>query len=302
MVNYDQYLEIRNNKKTKLLERKITPTMLQAAEKSVTDIECSRHQYGELMAISPICFIENKLPLLTTQEAIDLVRDDIDAFDKTYDLNRTYFEYEGSNPIFNHTVQEFSKYNDHSLSNRFLLLGLAYKDAMILVPKEVLAVHTLRQLNYYAVRKDLSNQGACARQNYYVALNAMDGYQLKAGEEFNINKHISYLPGYCKYGGNHPFYGGSCGASTQLYRIGLLHPDIEITERENHSERRVQYYAEYIYGDDAGIYGDFKRLSIKNTHTDPITFKILKKGQYNYFVAISTSTSPYKTAISKIQT
>jgi vancomycin resistance protein YoaR len=64
-------------------------------------------------------------------------------------------------------------------------------------------------------------------------------------------------------------------------------PTIEITKRYPHSEWLVPYYSDYVFGDDAALYQMSKQLEIKNIGSDEMYFKVLEKGNGNYFVIIT---------------
>jgi hypothetical protein len=105
-----------------------------------------------------------------------------------------------------------------------------------------------------------------------------------------VNKRVAYRLGYCQAGDtDNVFFWGVCGAATQIFRIGLLHPDISIVEREPHQIRYSQYYGETIWGDDAGIAQFYKNLTIKNSSSYPLYFKYNDKtpNEYVEIVAIS---------------
>ncbi len=303
VIEYQKYIEIRNN-----LVRKFNffdKSKLQNIKNKVKNQKCYQYKIWEDYILSPICLLNWQIPKLSMQDALKTSWQYVDAFDNSYDLKRKYFEYHWANPIFENKVQNLLPLYDYSIINEYLLISLNYKNIMIKIPKNIIAINTMKDFSYYVVWKDLWNQWKCWLQNYMVAYNSLDNLILKPWEKFNINKHISYLPWYChiwRY--KEPFYGWVCWASTQLFRVALLSPDLNIIERENHSKRRVYYYAEYIYWDDAGIYWDIKNLTIKNEWDKSIMFKTLssKDRKYNYLVWISSQKSNKYTMIKKEQT
>jgi hypothetical protein len=103
------------------------------------------------------------------------------------------------------------------------------------------------------------------------------------------------LDGYCKGSGEDTFlfYGGVCGMTAQLFRIALIHPDIQTTKRRPHNERFVQYYGENISGDDAAIYEMSKQFEIKNIGNQDIYFKVRQEEGQTSLIAISAHRNKY---------
>lgn len=83
------------------------------------------------------------------------------------------------------------------------------------------------------------------------------------------------------------FYGGVCGAATQLFRASLLSPQISIIKRYGHSQRLVPYYSEYVFGDDAAIYEMSKQFEIKNQSLNEVYIKYLQKNGGVYLAIIT---------------
>ncbi len=304
-VSYDMYLQLRQKATTQ--EWRLSDSLIKKAKNAVSGKECSWHEFWWKLAISPLCLLQQKFPELWFNESVDAVWDDVLAFDTQYDLEREYFEYESATPVLSPELQQYAMYFDWSKANTLLLYALAYKDVMIYLPKKVIAVHNIPKFSWYVVRKDMSNQWPCGRQNFMLAYNSLNNLILEPGKVFNLNAHIAYNPNYCQFDWpNYMFNWGVCWVSTQLYRITLLHPDLAVRERHPHSKRWVQYYADYIYGDDAAMYEDIKNFKIENTWTDPILIKNLDRAEYNkkynYLVAVSPKRLGKKVAVTKKQT
>lgn len=145
-----------------------------------------------------------------------------------------------------------------------------------------------QHFSFFVVRKDMTPLKNCTKQNYTVALRHFDGFSWGPGRILNVNNEISYLGGYCKGSGpqNLKFFGGVCGFATQLFRLSLLIPKIDVLKRYNHSFWSVPYYSDYIYGDDAVLYQKSKQLELKNSLTNQIYLKVLEKDSYTYLVGI----------------
>ena len=152
-----------------------------------------------------------------------------------------------------------------------------------------LAHYYAEQLSYYVADKDLSNLWTCTLTNYNLALESMDNYVFPVDWTFNANQHLINIDNYCKWQSEHTylFYGGVCGMVSQLFRISLLNPNIEITKRFSHNERFVKYYGEKIWGDDAAVYERSKQFEIKNVWNSDIIFKVRRNWSKTQLIAIS---------------
>ncbi len=234
--------------------------------------------------VSPSCILQNKLPTLEYKEAIDYLRTYIDWFWTSYNENEVSFSYEWTFPIFKENLDIYP----YSLWAKQILIDAEKQNKLIHLNKKHIAFYSIKNLWFYATNKDLSILKRCTRQNYTVALNSFDGMILKTNESINLNKHLSYLPWYCKWSWpqNLKFYWWVCGFITQLFRTSLILPEIEITKRYSHSVRLSAYYSDYVFWDDAAIYEMGKQFEIKNNSEYPIYFKELNKWNSNYFVAI----------------
>ena len=80
---------------------------------------------------------------------------------------------------------------------------------------------------------------------------------------------------------------------SQLFRVSLLNPDIEITQRSPHNERFVQYYGETVWWDDAAVYEYSKQFEIKNLWNSDIVFKMRHEWNESVLVAISWPTDKW---------
>lgn len=125
-------------------------------------------------------------------------------------------------------------------------------------------------------REKLDELGPCSRINYNVAMIAIDGKYVLPGDEFNVNKRVAYRIGYCGSADDYDtfaFQSGVCGASSQVFRTALIHPDLEVVERHPHRIWYERYYDTTIWGDDAAIIEWRKQLRIINTGSYPLYFR-----------------------------
>lgn len=234
--------------------------------------------------VSPVCILQNKLPTLEYKDAIDYLRQYIEWFWTTYNENETSFSYEGTFPIFKENLDVYP----YSIWAKQVLIDTEKQDKMIHLNKKHIAFYTIKNLWFYVTSKDLSPLKKCTKQNYTVAINSFDWTILEPNKSINLNKHLSYLPWYCKWSWpqNLRFYWWVCGFVTQLFRTSLLLPEVEVTKRYPHSVRLSAYYSDYVFWDDAAVYEMWRQFEIKNNSEYPIYFKELNKWDSNYFVAI----------------
>jgi len=97
------------------------------------------------------------------------------------------------------------------------------------------------------------------------------------------------------------FYGGVCGAATQLFRLSLLIPGIDVVNRYEHSIWYVPYYSDYVFGDDAALYQNSKKLVLQNNSSSPVYLKTLDFGYSTYLIGIVPKTASSYVQITKEQ-
>ena len=161
--------------------------------------------------------------------------------------------------------------------------------------------------NYFvAKREKLEQLWNCSRINYEVALIAIDKKLLKPWDIFDVNKRLAYRIWYCaekkedydKY----MFQSWVCWASTQVFRVWLLHPELKVLERHPHRTRYEIYYDTTIWWDDATIIELRKRMKLENISKNDIYFKYIYKWSYALLVWISPKKTDKKVRIQKKQT
>lgn len=252
------------------------------------------------LIIAPTCLFSNEFPTIDYKEAVELLIPHIEWFDKVYEEKKEKFSYIDSQPKISNkilSVEEIkSRYSDN-------LKAMSKQGMLLRLPKETLAKTQVLQYSTYVVHKDLSNRWNCSKKNYILAMDSLDWLVLKAGESYNYNKTLVNIDGYCKGTGGfeYLFYQGVCGASTQLFRNTLLNPDLEVVQRFNHSQRYVNFYDEYVFGDDAAVYEWTKQFEIKNISTNEVYFKVLTLNGEKYLLSVSAKKPQTMSIVSKQQ-
>ncbi len=270
--------------------------------KEIQDKKCFIEESWTNYILSPICLLEKKLPQMSVPEAWEELKENLYGFTNTYNEKLTEFTYEWATPLIKN-IGEIEIIPKKNIQKAFLV-HLEEQGKKISIPKKIIAKELFLTYTFYVTKKNTTTLKPCTKQNYIVAFSSMDNVQIKAGETFTINDHISYLPGYCKWRWpqNLKFYWWVCWFATQVFRTSLLMPNIDILTRYAHSIWLVPYYSDYVFADDATIYEDSKKLIIKNTWSETIYFKIMEKQNYTYLIAILPEKSKEWVIITKKET
>jgi len=75
--------------------------------------------------------------------------------------------------------------------------------------------------------------------------------------------------------------------TSQLFRVSLMHPSIEVVARRGHNEWFTVYYGPEVGGDDAAIYEMSKQFEIRNIGGESIYLRTLLQGDRSLLVAVS---------------
>jgi hypothetical protein len=134
----------------------------------------------------------------------------------------------------------------------------------------------------------LSTRSVCSLANYRAAISHLNWLVLRSEQELNLNELISYDPNSCRWTTKkkYMFYAGACWSSTQLFRLSLLMPHLDVIERYPHSKRWAFYYGNEISWDDAAMYENSKKMIVKNEFKDSIYFKVYEQWTKSYLVWI----------------
>lgn len=247
---------------------------------------CDIQKEWQNYLISPSCLFHPIDVEMSIEDVFDLIMPYVDWVPMVYNTASPIFYYEATTPIFSKKI--FPVTIRDPLDYAFLL-DLQRKSTKIRVSKIQLAYLISKSWSWYWVWKwDIWLLKPCTKQNYYVAFNSLSDYIREAGTQLNLNDIISYRPGYCKGTGpkNLMFYGGVCGFASQLFRLSLLIPNVDVVERYWHSQRYVPYYSEYIFWDDAALYQNNKKLILQNNLSTAIYLKTLNLGSSTYLIGI----------------
>jgi hypothetical protein len=265
----------------------------------IKDEKCEYQISWNNYILSPTCLLRKDFPDVSYKTIIDQVWPDLWWFNEVYNDSSKNFTYESTTPFF----QSYKSIMPKSDRQKYLLANLQQQWKKISIPIKYIYYEKAKELWFFVVRKDLSLLKPCTKQNYKVALASFDNFILAAWKTINLNDHVSYLPWYCKWRWPQDlmFYWGTCWFASQLFRVSLINPDIEILKRSWHSVWLTAYYSDYIYWDDAAVYQNSKQFEIKNTSPQEIYFKTLDKWSFNYFVAITPQKSSRWVNVNKEQ-
>lgn len=253
-------------------------------------IDCDLIFLSGGVMMDPDC-LSHEPPFLAEyfSDTVDNRWDDIVWWSDEYQLYSWSFVYTGAVPIFSGELQDFAMSLDTIDEWTWLPEQLSWDQ--VILTYEQYDVWRLMHFSYYVVRREkLDELWPCSRTNYDVAMIAIDTKYLPVGDEFNVNNRVAYRIGYCGSASdydNFAFQSGVCGASSQVFRTALIHPDLEVLERHPHRIWYERYYDTTIWGDDAAIIERRKQLRIQNTWPYPIYFRTHLGEKSGLLVAIS---------------
>lgn len=253
-----------------------------------TIINCNNY-INWFYEIHPKCIIDKKLPELNLTDIIRETWNQISDFSVYYQPFEKEFDYYWAKPIF---TTSWSLYLQENEKSHQLISEAIEKNQTIKISYNELAQYYASHLSYFIADKDISKLWKCSKTNYLLAFNSLNDYILNPGNSLNMNKELIKISDYCKWlsESEYSFYWWVCGFISQLFRVSLLDPDINITKRFNHNERFVQYYWEIIWWDDAAVYENTKQFEIKNIWNSDIIFKTRHEWDKTLLIAISRPT------------
>ena len=245
-----------------------------------------------IFTINASCIQTKQLPKLNLTDIINEVRNQIEWFSGYYEPQSLSFDYYWAVPEFKTKWNPYLIWDEES--DLLILEAIEWRKKIKFTYNE-LAQYYAEHLSYFVADKDLTNLWRCTRINYLLALESMDGVILNPWDTFNANKKLGALRWYCEWKSEwwFSFYGWVCGMVSQLFRVSLLNPDIEIVQRSPHNERFVQYYGETVWWDDAAVYEYSKQFEIKNLWNSDIVFKMRHECNESVLVAISWPTDKW---------
>ena len=248
---------------------------------------CIIQNYEKYSYISPVCLLKNT-DYLTTQKSLEYLLQNLNTFSNTYQQDSYNFTYKPTKPNFYYSNYDRYKKYKGTIYEKIAILYRTNKNRMIKIDNEILAKLMFENYSFYSVPTNLSNRWPCSLINYKLAISKLNWLELKPWEVLDLNKLISNDPRSCKWSSTKPFlfYWWSCWASSQLFRLSLIMPDITVLERAWHAKRRALYYGSNIMWDDAAMYENSKKFVIRNDFDTSIYFIAYEKWNYVYLVWI----------------
>ncbi|HRX63722.1 MAG TPA: VanW family protein [Candidatus Absconditabacterales bacterium] len=286
VVTFDSFVnDIDLVKKSK---RNISVVKFFADFNQIKNNECEVDRFNQYVEVSPICLLnKSNILKISTDEALNYLLDDLIGFGNYYQ-DKDMFFYKPVKPQFYHSViDEYNGYND-SIYKKVVITYLENNNFKIRIDKSILAKMNFYDYSFYVVPTYLANRSHCSLTNYRAAVSHLEGFELKPNQELDLNNLISYDPNSCKgtTSKKYMFYAGACGSSTQLFRLSLIMPNLDVVERYPHSKWRSFYYGNKIYGDDAAMYENSKKFIVKNDFDESIYFKVYEQGNNSYLVGV----------------
>lgn len=253
---------------------------------------CKYTLSGWVFTINASCVPQKKLPELTLVEIVEESWWNISELSWYYQAFNTSFEYYWAIPSFK---KKWSPYLQENEESELLISQAIDKREKISFSIWELAQYYAKHLSYYVADKDLTNLWRCTRKNYLLAFESIDWLVMNPWNIFNANTKLGNLTWYCEWDTDISlsFYWWVCGMVSQLFRVSLLNPNININKRFSHTERFVQYYWETIWWDDAAVYEYSKQFEIENIWNSDIVFKTREEWNKTILVAISWPTDKW---------
>ncbi len=249
--------------------------------------KCIVQNYENYSYISPVCFVKD-IQYLSVDKSLDYLVQNLNMFYDMYQQDSYNFVYKPTKPSFSYSIfDEYLKYR-WSIYEKIALLYLAENGKMVKIDNYVLARLMFEDYSFYVVPTNLANRWPCSLTNYKLAIWKLNWKELKPWEVLDLNALISNDPRSCRWQSTKYFlfYGWSCGASSQLFRLSLIMPDLTVLDRAGHEKWRSLYYWANIMWDDAAMYENSKKFVIRNDFDNSVFFKTYEKWNYIYLVWI----------------
>lgn len=258
----------------------------------IKDNKCNISYQNSFVEVSPICLLNSEQNFnLSVSSFLEYFTDWLDSFSNYYYTGDSFI-YKPAEANYHYSV--FDKYRQYQSSfyEKIAITYLESKNQTIRIDKSIFSRFLVDRYSFYIVPTDLTNRSNCSLTNYKVAISMLDWFELKAWEQLDFNKIISYNPEACKWTkwNDFMFFAGSCGASTQLFRLSLIMPYLDVIERSPHSKWRALYYGSKLYWDDAAMYENSLKFIVQNNFDTSIYFKLFEKDNFVYLIWVL----PYK--------
>ena len=258
----------------------------------VKNNKCDVSYSNNYVEVSPVCFLDvDENFNLDMQESLSYLIEWLRWFSQYYSDAVSFF-YKPSEPLYDYSVLDKYKQYKSTLYEKLVITYMENKNKKVMIDKKIFSKIMFDRFSFYSVPTNLTNRSNCSLVNYRLAVSKLDWIELKSWEELNLNSLISYDPRACKWTlwNNYMFFAGSCGASTQLFRLSLIMTNLEVIERHAHSKWRSYYYWDKITWDDAAMFENSKKFIIKNNFDTSIYFKVYEQWNFSYLVWVL----PYK--------
>ena len=259
----------------------------------IKDNKCSIKNSDFFIEFSPVCLLDpDKNFNLDINESLDYLLQWLNWFSKYYSENLESFVYEPAEPLYQFSELDRYKQYKFTMFEKIVITYMENKGQTIRMTKEMFSKMLFDRFSFYIVPTYLGNRWNCSATNYRLAISKLDWMELKAWKELNLNSLISYDSRACRWiwGNNYMFFAWSCGASTQLFRLSLIMPNLDVIERYPHSKWRAYYYWNKIMWDDAAMFENSMKFIVKNNFSSSIYFRVYEQGDFSYLVWIL----PYK--------
>lgn len=252
---------------------------------SLENKTCIIKDYGRYSYISPVCLLKNT-SYMSVSKSLEYLTKNLSTFYDEYQQDSYNFFYSATKPSYSHSiVDDYFKFR-WSIYEKLAILYWNHENKMIMVDNYVLARLMFENYSFYSVPTNLSYRWPCSLTNYKLAISKLNWKQLQPWEILNLNNLISNDSRSCKWNSAKTFlfYGGSCWASSQLFRLSLIMPNLTVLDRAWHAKWWSLYYWANIMWDDAAMYENSKKFIVRNDFNSSIYFVAYEKWNYVYLV------------------
>lgn len=207
-------------------------------------VDCSYTLNGEWIEVEPSCLLEGRIPQFSLIEKIDFVMPFLETWGSGYQPDQHFAVYSSESLAIAEKEGIFPL--DQDLQNR--LFEAKSQGKRVVIEARKFAPEVIQDLAFFGSEKETAMMGPCTKHNYLLAFSNLDGKVIQPGEHFNFNNYLIKLRGYCRGLGNNDFlfYGGVCGAASQLFRAGLSSPQVTVDQRFGHNNWYAKYYGDVV--------------------------------------------------------
>lgn len=150
-------------------------------------LDCLTYQrVGDEIFLEPSCILQGKLPKFSLKDRADMIGSRIASVDNGYDSQSEAILYK---PV-EITLNKRTNLYPITEKRRKNLLLAQKKGEKIGFPLSFFAPFVVSDLAFYVSDKDISQLKPCTKHNYLLAFGTLDGKVIKAGSDFNFNRHL----------------------------------------------------------------------------------------------------------------